>query len=113
MLLAVHERITSWMAVPVKVTVCVLPAILLLLSVNTRLAVRKVVLYAPEAVKAVGVKVTAIVQVALAASVLPQLFVWVKSSAFVPPMLMLVRVRLVVPVLVRVTSVAELEVATP
>jgi hypothetical protein len=55
------------LAVPVRLTLCVLPAALLLLSVMVNAAVR-----VPGAV---GVKVTLMVQLLLAASELPQLLV--------------------------------------
>jgi hypothetical protein len=62
--LAVQVRITSWTLVPVKVADCVLPATLLLLSVTTNVPLRLPL--------AAGVNVTAIVQVVLAARVVPQ-----------------------------------------
>ena len=52
----------------------------------------------------VGVNVTAMVQLALGASVLEQELVCLKLLAFVPVMLMLLRSKVVVPLLVRTTS---------
>jgi hypothetical protein len=54
--------------VPVKLTLCVLPVTLLLLSVMVKEAVR-----VPGAA---GVKVTLTVQLLLAATELPQVLVW-------------------------------------
>jgi hypothetical protein len=62
-----------------------------------------------------GVKVTLIAQVALAASVLGpmgQVFVWVKSAAFVPARPILVIVSSAVPLFVTVTVCAALVVFT-
>jgi hypothetical protein len=65
------------MPVPVRLTVCVLPAIPLLLSVMVSVPVRVPV--------AVGEKVTLIVQEPLAAILLPQLLVWEISPLAVMP----------------------------
>lgn len=81
--------------VPVRLTVCGLPAAL---SVTVRLALRE-----PTAV---GVKVTLIVQCAPAAKEGPQSVVLVKSSASVPVMSMLEIVNPVGAPLVRVTAFA-------
>ena len=51
----------------------------------------------------VGVKVTFIVQVAPAARLVPQLFVWANWLGFVPPRLILLIVSGAVPALLRVT----------
>ena len=61
---------------------------------------------------AVGVKVTLIVQLPPAPTELPQVFVWAKSPAFVPVIAMLVRLKLPLPVLFRVTVCAPLVVPT-
>ena len=53
--------------------------------------------------EAKGVNVTWMVQVAFGATVPPHALVWAKSLAFVPVTAMLVRSRLVLPVLVTVT----------
>jgi hypothetical protein len=82
--------------VPVKLVVCGLPVAL---SPTVRLALRL-----PTAV---GVNVTLIVQLVLAASVdglMGQLFVWPKSPGFVPPMAMLVMVNGALPVFENVTA---------
>lgn len=52
---------------------------------------------------AAGVNVTLIVQLAPAATLLPQLFVWAKSPGYVPVRLTLVMLKVAVPVLVSVT----------
>ena len=74
--------------VPVRLTVCVLG---LALSVTVRVPVR-----VPEAV---GLKVTLIVQLASAFTEVPQVLVSAKS----PLAVMLVRVNVALPLLVRVT----------
>jgi hypothetical protein len=79
--------------VPVKLTVCELP---LALSVIVKVPVR-----VPAAV---GVKVTLIVQLAPALTLLPQVLVWEKS----PLAVMLEMVSVALPVLVRVTICAVL-----
>jgi hypothetical protein len=58
---------------------------------------------------AVGLKVTEIVQLAPALTVVPQVLVWEKS----PLGVMLEMVRVTVPVLARVTICAALVVPTP
>jgi len=58
----------------------------------------------------VGVKVTLIVQLAPAAKVEPQVVVRAKSPAFVPVKEVTIEARLVVPMLLRVTTWAELVV---
>ena len=58
---------------------------------------------AARAPLAEGVKVTLMVQLAPAATELPQLLVWAKSLALVPESAMLVRVKAALPELVRVT----------
>ncbi len=85
----VGERLTAGaVPVPLRPTVCGLPAALsLMLSVALRVPV------------AVGVKVTLIEQLAPAATDVPQLLVWAKSVGFVPPIVMLVMLRVEVPVL--------------
>ena len=86
---------------PVKATVCGLP---LALSVMLTDAVR-----VPAAV---GANLTLIVQLAAAATLLPQLFVCEKSPAFVPLRAMLVILNAPVPESVRVTDCAALVVLT-
>jgi hypothetical protein len=61
---------------------------------------------------AVGVNVTLILQLAPAARLVPQVFVWLKSPLFVPVMAMLVMPSAAVPVLERVTACAALLVLT-
>lgn len=74
--------------VPVSVTVCGLPTAL------------SVMVTAPVlAPPAVGLKVTLRVQLALAATLEPQLLVWEES----PPAVMLAMLRVPLPVLLRVT----------
>jgi hypothetical protein len=68
-----------------------------------------------RAPRAVGVKVTLIVQEALTASVVDpvgQLLVWAKSPEFVPPSAMLLMLSGAVPVLVTVIVCAALVVPT-
>ena len=79
----VPERLTDWG----------LPAAL---SVMARAAAR---LPAAE-----GVKVTLIVQLALAATEMPQLLVWAKSLALAPKTAMLVTLKAELPELLRVTA---------
>ena len=82
--------------VPERLAVCGLP---LALSVTDKDAERAPV--------AVGVNVTLIVQLELAASVeglMGQLFVWPKSPEFVPPMPMLLMVSGALPVFESVTA---------
>ena len=76
---------------PVRLTLWGLPVAL---SVKVTAAVRVPL--------AAGVKVTLIVQLAPAATELPQLLVWAKSPGFVPVSAMLVTVKAALPVLVRV-----------
>jgi hypothetical protein len=52
---------------------------------------------------AVGVKVTLIVQLAAAATELPQVLVWAKSLALAPVIARLVMLKAAVPVLLKVT----------
>ena len=66
------------------------------LSVTLRVAMR-----VPAAA---GVKVTLIVQFEPAATLDPQVLVWVKSLPFVPVIEMLVRLKAALPVLVTVTD---------
>ena len=90
--------------VPLSVTLCGLPAALSL-----------IVTLAPRLPLADGVKVTLIVQLAPAASVLGlmgQVLVCAKSPAFVPATVMLVIVRAAVPLFVSVTDLAALVVPT-
>ncbi len=61
---------------------------------------------------AVGVKVTLMVQLAPAATALPQVFVWAKSLLFVPVIAMPAMFSVALPVLVSVTVCRELVVAT-
>jgi hypothetical protein len=74
------------------------------LSVTVNVAVREPV--------AVGVNVTLMVQLELAASDVPQLFDWAKSPLLVPVMAMLEMLRLAVPVLDSVTGCGELVAPT-
>jgi len=90
--------------VPLKLTVCVLPVTLLLLSVMVKEAVRLPV--------AVGLNVTLNVQLLLAASELPQVLVCPKSPELVPVNPMLAIDRAVLPVLLNVTVWAALVVST-
>jgi hypothetical protein len=102
------ERLTtgagSLVPVPDKLMVCVLPAVPLLLSVTISVPARAPV--------AVDVKVTAIVQLAPAATELPQAFVSAKSPALVPVTVMPAILNAVLPVLVSVTVWAALVVLT-
>ena len=59
-----------------------------------------------------GVNVTLIVQLAPAATLVPQVLVWAKSPALVPLRVMLVMLRVALPLLVRVTELAALVVPT-
>jgi hypothetical protein len=77
--------------VPVMLAVCEPP---LALSVKVTTAVR--------VPRAAGLKVTATAQLAPAATLEPQLFVWVKSLALVPESAMLVMLKAALPELVRV-----------
>jgi len=88
--------------VPLKVTVCVLPATPLLLSVKFSEALR-----VPAAD---GVNVTPTVQVLLGVTVAPVQVsaLLAKSLAFVPPIVTVEMVRLAFPVLVTVTLCAAL-----
>ncbi len=87
--------------VPVRVTDCGLSEAL---SVMLRVPVR-----VPEAV---GVKVTLMLQLAPAATELPQVLVCVKSPLFVPVTAMLVRLSEALPVFESVTDCAALVVPT-
>ena len=93
-------RLKSW-PVPLRLTVCVLPATSLLLSV---------MVIEPERVPvAVGVNVTLIVQLPPAATLDPQLLVWAKS----PLAVMLVMLRPCVPRLFSVTPLGLEAVLKP
>lgn len=87
--------------VPVRVTVCGLPAAL---SAMVNVAVRL-----PAAA---GVNVTLIVQVPPPASELPQVLVWEKSPPLVPVTVMLVKLKVALPLLVTVTVWAAAGVPT-
>jgi hypothetical protein len=91
---------TTVVPVPLNVSVCVVPATSLLLSVTARLPVS-----APDTV---GAKLTLIVQEELAARLVPQLLVSVKLA--VAPMLLIVSA--VLPVLFKVTGCEALVVPT-
>lgn len=78
--------------VPLKLTVCVPPEAL---SVAVRVADFDPLL--------AGVKVKLMVHAAPAATVEPQVLVWLKDDWSVPPMAMLVMLKDAEPVLVRVT----------
>lgn len=98
----VGEKVTAGpVPVPLRPTVCGLPGAL---SATLRLAERAPV--------AVGAKITVIVHLLPAAKDPPQVFVWLKSLAFAPVILMLFRVRVAVPVFVSVTALPELFVPT-
>ena len=84
---------TVEMPVPERLTDWGLPAAL---SVMARAAAR---LPAAE-----GVKVTLMVQLALAASAMPQLLVWEKSPALMPKTAMLETLKAELPELLRVTA---------
>ena len=86
--------------VPLRTTFCVLPATPLLLSVTVNVPVRL-----PSAV---GLNVTLIVQLAPAATLVPQVSVAEKS----PPAAMLVTLNTALPVLLSVTGWAALLVPT-
>ena len=88
--------------VPVRLTDCGLPVAL---SVTVTAAVGVPL--------ALGVKVTLIVQLAPAATELPQVLIWEKSLALVPVTARLEIVSVVPPVLVSVTACALLLVPTP
>jgi hypothetical protein len=92
---------TGAVPVPVRLTVCGLPA-----------ALSEMLTAAVRVPAAVGVNVTLIVQLPLAATELPQVFVSAKSPALVPVMLMLVMLKLALPVLLRVTFCAALVTPT-
>ena len=96
------ERLTVGpLPVPVRATVCGLPARLsAILTEAVRLP------------RVVGENFTAIAQLAFCANELPHVFVSEKSPALVPARLMLVMVKLVSPVFVRVTLCAVLVVPT-
>jgi hypothetical protein len=83
--------------VPESATVCGLPVALSLID---RLAVRPFL--------ANGVKVMLMVQLAPAATDVPQVLVWLKSPGFVPVSVKLVMVSVPVPLLVSVTFCAAL-----
>jgi hypothetical protein len=78
--------------VPLKLTVWGLPG-----------ALSEMLKVPPRVPAAVGVKVTLIVQLAPAATELPQLLLWAKSLASVPVTARLAILRVALPVLVRVT----------
>jgi hypothetical protein len=87
--------------VPLKGTFCVLPEAL---SENVRLALSAPIM--------LGANVTLAVQLAPAATVEPQVFVWLKSGAFVPVMVMPVIESETVPEFVRATTWAAVLVPT-
>jgi hypothetical protein len=90
--------------VPLRLTVCVLPVMLRLLSVMVKVPVR--VGGVGGSITNWGVKVTLMVHEAPAATLTPQLLVWLKS----PLVLMLVTLSATFPVLLRVTGCAALVV---
>ncbi len=90
--LAFQDRITSWIPAPDRLTVCELP-----------LALSEIMSAAVRAPLAEGVNITAIVQLAPAATELPQMFVSAKSLTLVPVMTRLVIFNVVFPVLLMVT----------
>jgi hypothetical protein len=87
--------------VPVRLTVCVVPPPLSL-----------TVTAASRVPAAVGVKVTVIVQCAPAATLVPQMFVWLKSCALKPVTVMLLIVNAVVPTFAKVMTCAPLGAPT-
>ena len=89
----VGERLTAETPEPVRLAVWGLPVAL---SVTVRVAVRVPV--------AVGLKVTLIVQLDAAATLLPQVLVCAKSPLFVPVTAMLVMLNAVLPGLERVSG---------
>jgi hypothetical protein len=92
---------TGSLPVPVRPTVCGLPAAL---SVRVTAAL-------PVPV-AVGVNVTLMLQFAPAATLVPQLFDWLKSPLLAPVTAMLLIVKVALPVFVSVTLCALLLVPT-
>ena len=80
---------------PLRLTVCTLPTTPLLLSVKVSDPLRLPL--------AAGVNITAIVQFAPAASVMPHVLACAKSLALVPVTAMLVMLKVALPVLLRVT----------
>ena len=90
-------RITSCVPVPERLTVCGLPP-----------ALSEVLREAVSFPAMEGVNVTAIVQLAPAASELPHVVFSAKSPALVPVMVRLVMLKLALPGLLRVTDCAEL-----
>jgi hypothetical protein len=101
----VGDSVTGGAPVPLRLTGCVEPLTLPELSVTVSVAVKL-----PDA--AAGVKLTEMVQLLPAATVVPQLFVCPKSLAFVPLMATLATVNGPVPVLLSVTDCAALVVPT-
>ena len=87
--------------VPLRLTVCGLPA-----------ALSETEIVAERVPAAVGLKVTLIVQLAPFATEVPQLFVCEKSAAFVPVIVILEIVSVPLPVLNNVTPLTGLEVPT-
>jgi hypothetical protein len=97
------ERLTAApVPVPLRLMDCWLPAALLLLSVT--------IIEAARLPGAVGVNVTLMVQLAPAATEVPQVLVCPKSAALAPENVMLVMERAAFPVLFRVPSWALLVV---
>jgi len=96
------ERLVAAAApVPVRLTICGLPA-----------ALSEILTAAVRVPAAVGVNVTLIVQLLFAATELPQVFVSAKSPVLTPVMLILVMLILALPVLLRVALCAGLVVPT-
>jgi len=100
-LVAERLAVAAAVPVPVRLTVCGLPATL-----------SEMLTDAVRVPAAVGLNVTLIVQLPPPATELPQVFVSAKSAVLVPVMLMLVMLKLVFPVLLRVTLCAVLVVPT-
>jgi len=90
--------------VPAIVAVWVVPPTLPALSVTVNVAVREPL--------ALGLNVMAMLQLALAAKLVPQVLVCEKSPEFVPAKTMLVIVKVPLPVLVNVTLCAPLALPT-
>ena len=95
------DTVTAEIPVPLRLTVCGLPAALSLIVTAAVLVPR-----------AVGVNRTLIVQLELAARLAPHVVVREKSPLFAPVIVMLAIVKTALPVLVTVTDWAALVVPT-
>ena len=92
-MLAGEMFVAGAVPLPERLTACGLPMALSVMLID---ALR------PPA--AAGLKVTLMTQLAPAATLDPQLLVWVKSPGFVPETAMLLTVKAALPVLLRVTD---------